>query len=73
MSALSDRTAVLLPFALCRESAQRSRARKNDYMRQLEIENQGLKDEVMRLQNMLAGMQRGVCMQQPQMSPMMAM
>lgn len=33
-----------------RESAQRSRARKNDYMRQLELENQALKDEVQRLQ-----------------------
>jgi hypothetical protein len=42
-------------------------------MRQLEIENQGLKDEVLRLQSMLAAMQRGACMQQPQMAPMMAM
>lgn len=56
-----------------RESAQRSRARKNDYMRQLEIENQGLKDEVHRLQSMLAAMQRGACMQQPQISPVMGM
>lgn len=42
-----------------RESAQRSRARKNEYMRQLELENQALKDEVQRLQQVLATVQRG--------------
>jgi hypothetical protein len=56
-----------------RESAQRSRARKNDYMRQLEIENQSLKDEVHRLQSVMAAMQRGACMPQPQLSPVMGM
>jgi len=60
-----------------RESAQRSRARKNDYMRQLEVENQGLKDELHRLQQLLAQMQRGAAavhhqqFQQQQLSPAM--
>lgn len=52
-----------------RESAQRSRARKNDYMRQLEIENQGLKDEIHRLQSMVQALQRQSYMQQPQQLP----
>lgn len=47
-----------------RESAQRSRARKNDYMRQLELENQALKDEVQRLQQVLGAMQRTAFQQQ---------
>lgn len=59
----------MLSLLLLRESAQRSRARKNEYMHQLEIENQGLKDEVQRLQAMLAAMQRTACMQHPQLSP----
>lgn len=46
-----------------RESAQRSRARKNDYMRQLELENQALKDEVQRLQQVLAAVQRSTFQQ----------
>lgn len=46
-----------------RESAQRSRARKNDYMRQLELENQALKDEVLRLQQVLAAVQRSTFQQ----------
>jgi hypothetical protein len=41
-------------------------------MRQLEMENQSLRDEVHRLQSMLAAMQRGACMQ-PQLSPVMGM
>lgn len=49
-----------------RESAQRSRARKNEYMRQLEIENQGLKDEIHRLQSVIQALQRQSCMQQQQ-------
>ncbi|KAF8058829.1 hypothetical protein HT031_005397 [Scenedesmus sp. PABB004] len=44
-----------------RESAHRSRQRKNEYMRQLELENAGLKDEVSRLQAMLATLQHGAC------------
>jgi hypothetical protein len=47
-----------------RESAQRSRARKNDYMHQLERENQALKDEVQRLQQVLAAVQRSTFQQQ---------
>jgi cell shape-determining protein MreC len=47
-----------------RESAQRSRARKNDYMHQLELENQALKDEVQRLQQVLGAMQRTAFQQQ---------
>jgi len=47
-----------------RESAQRSRARKNDYMHQLELENQALKDEVQRLQQVLAAVQRSTFQQQ---------
>lgn len=47
-----------------RESAQRSRARKNDYMHQLELENQALKDEVQRLQQVLGAMQRSAFQQQ---------
>lgn len=46
-----------------RESAQRSRARKNDYMHQLERENQALKDEVQRLQQVLAAVQRSTFQQ----------
>jgi len=49
-----------------RESAQRSRARKNDYMRQLELENQELKTEVHRLQQLVSQMQRGAAMMQRQ-------
>jgi len=40
-----------------RESAQRSRARKNAYMKQLEAENKALKDEVARLKEALCSMQ----------------
>jgi hypothetical protein len=44
-----------------RESAQRSRARKNDYMHQLELENQALREELGRMQQLLATqMQRGM-------------
>eukprot|EP00879_Flechtneria_rotunda_P005851 GHRR01006157.1.p1 GENE.GHRR01006157.1~~GHRR01006157.1.p1 ORF type:complete len:164 (+),score=56.52 GHRR01006157.1:977-1468(+) len=53
-----------------RESAQRSRARRNEYMRQLEEENQQLRSEVQRLQNMLVQVQHGsfiACQQQGQM------
>lgn len=55
-----------------RESAQRSRARKNEYMRQLEIENMSLKEEVHRLQSMIQAMQRQSCVQPQQLSPQMA-
>lgn len=41
-----------------RESAHRSRQRRNDYMHMLELENAALKDEVGRLQAMLAAMQQ---------------
>lgn len=40
-----------------RESAQRSRARKNAYMKQLEAENKALKEEVTRLKDALCKLQ----------------
>lgn len=56
-----------------RESAQRSRARKNEYMRQLELENLSLKEEIHRLQSMIQAMQRQPCIQPQQLSPQMAL
>lgn len=41
-----------------RESAQRSRARKNCYMRQLELENRALKEEVVKLTQALGKIQQ---------------
>lgn len=48
-----------------RESAQRSRARKNQYMKALEVENKGLRSEVNMLRECLMGYERQFGLKMP--------
>jgi hypothetical protein len=48
-----------------RESAQRSRARKNQYMKALEVENKGLRTENSMLRECLLGYERQYCLKMP--------